>query len=182
MHVVKEIEEDKLNKYKLTSRRKNGRVDSDWRDPKRDIEVIRRYNELIESPEFKLKRSYRNDSKYKHVWTKQDIDKFKVAFRKYGYGPTSNKKIADYIGNGIHPNHVAYFKQRIRKLSKDKLFKDELKERQSENNSNSNIEIGNSIICKNETNEVQQESILSQEQVSTIEIEDHAMWHDSHLP
>jgi hypothetical protein len=41
--------------------------------------------------------------------------RFKIAFAKYGNGPKSNRKIAEFIGNGVHPNHVAYFKSQLRK-------------------------------------------------------------------
>jgi len=81
----------------------------------RDAEVLRRYDEFLNSPEQQKHRSYRNDSKARHIWTEKEVLRFKDAFKKYGNGPTSNRKIAEYIGNGVHPNHVAYFKQQYKK-------------------------------------------------------------------
>jgi len=88
----------------------------------RDAQVIASYNELMESEENKNLRSYRKEAH--HEWTEEQVKKFFEAFKIYGYGPTSNRKIAEYIGGGIHPNHVAYFKflqrQNARKLQKEK--------------------------------------------------------------
>jgi len=81
----------------------------------RDAEVLRRYDEFMEAPEQQKQRSYRNDSKVRHIWTEKEVLRFKEAFSKYGNGPTSNRKIAEYIGNGVHPNHVAFFKQQYKK-------------------------------------------------------------------
>ncbi len=44
-----------------------------------------------------------------------DSSRFKCAFEKYGNGPKSNRKIAESIGNGVHPNHVAYLKLQFRR-------------------------------------------------------------------
>jgi len=88
----------------------------------RDAEVLRRYDEFLDSEEQQKQRSYRNDSKARHIWTEKEVLRFKEAFQKYGNGPTSNRKIAEYIGNGVHPNHVAYFKQQYKKkLREDSL-------------------------------------------------------------
>lgn len=46
--------------------------------------------------------------------------RFKVAFKKYGYSPTANRKIAKAIGPHMHPNHVGYFKQRLRRMHEKK--------------------------------------------------------------
>jgi hypothetical protein len=42
------------------------------------LQVIMRYNELMDSPAEKMKRSYRimNDSNWKREWTKEDIEKY----------------------------------------------------------------------------------------------------------
>ncbi|KAL6076184.1 hypothetical protein QOT17_003090 [Balamuthia mandrillaris] len=84
----------------------------------KDAEVLRRYNEYMDSADQKKKRSYRNDPQSRHVWTPEEIERFKVAFKKYGYGPTSNRKIANYIGGNVHPNHVSYFKHQYKRMLK----------------------------------------------------------------
>eukprot|EP01087_Luapelamoeba_hula_P015629 TRINITY_DN4697_c0_g2_i6.p1 TRINITY_DN4697_c0_g2~~TRINITY_DN4697_c0_g2_i6.p1 ORF type:complete len:158 (+),score=54.91 TRINITY_DN4697_c0_g2_i6:194-667(+) len=68
----------------------------------------------MNSPEMEQLRYYRNDSA-KHIWTATEVQKFGEALAIYGYGPTANRKIAEYIGNGIHPNHVAHYKLQCRR-------------------------------------------------------------------
>ncbi len=39
----------------------------------------------------------------RHIWTPEELEKFKIAYAKYGNELQSNKKIASFIGNGIYP-------------------------------------------------------------------------------
>ncbi len=90
-------------------------------------EVMQRYEEWLNSPKQLKSRSYRMEgiTDLANVWTEERIEKFKIAFKKYGYGPTSNRKIAEYIGEDIHPNHVAYYKHRYKKrLIKEGRFEE----------------------------------------------------------
>lgn len=69
-----------------------------------------------------------------HKWTPTDVNKFFDARNRYGNGPTSNKKIAKYIGNGslkvvhllsttgVHPNHVCHFKKKLKRFGIDEIF------------------------------------------------------------
>jgi hypothetical protein len=72
------------------------------------------------------KRTYKNDEQFRHRWTMTDLEKFvtwytnltsrfKIGFAKFGNGPRSNRRIADFIGNGVHPSHVVYLKQVLRR-------------------------------------------------------------------
>jgi len=83
-----------------------------------DTKILERYNEYMNSDEQRRLRSYRND--VMHVWTEEEVRRFKEAFKMYSYGPTSNRKIAEYIGGDVHPNHVAYFKHQYNKKLKEK--------------------------------------------------------------
>lgn len=50
--------------------------------------------------------------------------RFKIAFKQFGYSPTANRKIAEFIGPHFHPNHVGYFKQRLRRMHEKKKVED----------------------------------------------------------
>lgn len=65
--------------------------------------VLLRYAAYLATPAERHKRTYRNDSPHRHKWTRNDIERFIIAFKKYGNSPTSNRKIAQYIGNGALP-------------------------------------------------------------------------------
>jgi len=81
-------------------------------------EVVSRYKDYMDSAEQQEKRSWRRESPFRHKWTDADVKKFFDAHQKLGYGPRSNKKIAQHMGHGVHPNHVAYFKMQMRKHMK----------------------------------------------------------------
>eukprot|EP01103_Thecamoeba_quadrilineata_P016574 TRINITY_DN556_c0_g1_i4.p1 TRINITY_DN556_c0_g1~~TRINITY_DN556_c0_g1_i4.p1 ORF type:complete len:244 (-),score=25.29 TRINITY_DN556_c0_g1_i4:177-908(-) len=96
--------------------KRNGVVDpSNWTTSESEKKVLDMYNNYINSDENQKKLSYRTDSSTRYVWTEDDINKFHEAYRTYGNGPKSNKQIAQTIGKGVHPNHVAHFKQYLRK-------------------------------------------------------------------
>jgi hypothetical protein len=76
-------------------------------------DVLNRYNAYIEQQA--LKKTYRYDGADKHNWTEEDKRRygcsrtynvlitgirFIVAYNHFGNGPRSNKRIADFIGNG----------------------------------------------------------------------------------
>jgi hypothetical protein len=47
----------------------------------RDAEVLRRYNEFMNSPEQKqLRSSYRNEELYRHVWNQEELKKHQVIY------------------------------------------------------------------------------------------------------
>ncbi|KAL9647004.1 hypothetical protein ABK040_013858 [Willaertia magna] len=95
----------------------------EWNDPtpkssydeENDKKMIENYNELMESEEqAKLRHSYQSQLKEKE-WSKADWEKFHEAFAIYGDGHDSNKKIAQYMGEHIHANQVAYHKGQWKK-------------------------------------------------------------------
>eukprot|EP01090_Pellita_catalonica_P020841 TRINITY_DN7637_c0_g1_i1.p1 TRINITY_DN7637_c0_g1~~TRINITY_DN7637_c0_g1_i1.p1 ORF type:complete len:535 (-),score=154.23 TRINITY_DN7637_c0_g1_i1:45-1649(-) len=121
-HVYNVVVADKTMKY--FKYKENG--DSAIGVRERDSDMLRRYNEFIHSDAQKEKRVYRNEEI--RVWTEEEVARFKEAFKKHGYQPTSNRKIAEFVGNGIHPKQVAYFKhkytreqKRLRKQKKIEL-------------------------------------------------------------
>jgi len=81
-------------------------------------EMVERYNSLTNTEQERKKRSFRNDSPLKYQWNPEDIQRFNEAFKTLGNSPRSNRQIAALIGNGVHPNHVAYFKMQMRKKQK----------------------------------------------------------------
>jgi hypothetical protein len=112
------------------STRANGRR---YRLPQRDgydrKAVLALYEAFLNSPKQQKKRSYRMEgaADLRSLWTEERIARFQIAFRKYGYSPTSNRKIAEAIGEGIHANHVADFKRRYKKVLIKEGRLDELK-------------------------------------------------------
>lgn len=104
-----------------------------YRLPQRDgydrRAVLALYEAFLASPKQQKKRSYRMEGApdLRSLWTEERIARFQIAFRKYGYSPTSNRKIAEAIGEGIHANHVADFKRRYKKVLIKEGRLDELK-------------------------------------------------------
>jgi len=93
-----------------------------------DRKILQRYNEYMNTEDQRaLRESYRNDDTHRHTWTEDELARFELAYKKYGNGPTSNKKIAAYIGTGVHPNNVAFLKQQHRKII-EKMAKNQGKE------------------------------------------------------
>jgi len=80
--------------------------------------VLAHYEAFLNNPEQQKKRSYRMESAsdLRSLWTEERIARFQAAFRKYGYGPTRNRMIAEAMGEGIHANQVADFKRRYKKV------------------------------------------------------------------
>jgi len=78
-------------------------------------EVLQRYEQFISSEKEKKKRRFRTDLSVNFEWTAESLEKFKQAHQKFGPGPKRNKQIAEFIGNGVHPNHVAFLKQQLKK-------------------------------------------------------------------
>jgi hypothetical protein len=74
--------------------------------------------EIFESPEEKLKRSYKYFSSERTEWNPEDYEKFYVALKKYNSEQLANKKIAKFMGPHIDPNHVRYERQLYNKRMK----------------------------------------------------------------
>lgn len=73
---------------------------------------------IYESPEEKLKRSYKYFSKERTEWNPEDYEKFYVALKKFNNEQLANKKIAKFMGPHIDPNHVRYERQLYNKRMK----------------------------------------------------------------
>ena len=80
--------------------------------------VASKVKEIYESPEEKLKRSYKYFSKERTEWNPEDYEKFYVAMKKYNNEQLANKKIAKFMGPHIDPNHVRYERQLYNKRMK----------------------------------------------------------------
>ena len=80
--------------------------------------VASKLAEIYESPEEKLKRSYKYFSKERTEWNPEDYEKFYVAMKKYNNEQLANKKIAKFMGPHIDPNHVRYERQLYNKRMK----------------------------------------------------------------
>jgi len=59
----------------------------------------------------------------RHKWTPQDLERFKFAYERSGSDAQSNRRIANFIGNGVSVHHVAYLKNQIKKTEKRKRSK-----------------------------------------------------------
>ena len=70
--------------------------------------------------------SYRSDySILTSVWTAENRRKFYEALKIYPrVSIHSNKLIAKYIGNGVHPNHVAHLKRCLLR-ERNRLLRDQ---------------------------------------------------------
>ncbi|OMJ94054.1 hypothetical protein SteCoe_2824 [Stentor coeruleus] len=73
---------------------------------------------IYESPEEKLKRSYKYFSKERTEWNPEDYEKFYAAMKIYNNEQLANKKIAKFMGPHIDPNHVRYERQLYNKRMK----------------------------------------------------------------
>ena len=82
-------------------------------------EAMKDYKEYINSEETKKKREYMYYSEEKPQWTPEDYEKFEQALEIYKDTPCANKRIAKYMGDHIHPNHVRYERKEMRKKHKD---------------------------------------------------------------
>lgn len=106
---------DTSSQYMIHGRRKNGRVELDGGMRAGDKEVVDRYHELMDSTQYRIERLYRNsEAAARYVWKREDFIRFKEAFRRFGYAPTANRQIAEYVGKGMHPNHIQYFKRALK--------------------------------------------------------------------
>lgn len=74
--------------------------------------------EIYDSPEERLKRSYKYFSKERTEWNPEDYEKFYTAIKKYNHEQLANKKIAKFMGPHIDPNHVRYERQLYNKRMK----------------------------------------------------------------
>lgn len=109
------IYSDTRSQYMNHGRRKNGRVELEGVGSAGDQEVVARYHTLMESTRYRVERLYRNsEAAARYVWTRGDFVRFKEAFRRFGYAPTANRQIAEYVGKGMHPNHIQYFKRALK--------------------------------------------------------------------
>lgn len=103
--------------YKKTRFRDDGSIeDKDTAEAlANDLKVVERYNTLMNGIQYQLQRLYRNsDSNTNYVWTREDLRRLKEAFLRFGYAPSANRHIADFIGKGMHTNHIQYFKRALR--------------------------------------------------------------------
>lgn len=80
--------------------------------------VCGKLNEIFESPEEKLKRSYKYFSSERTEWNPEDYEKFYEAIKKFNNEQLANKKIAKFMGPHIDPNHVRYERQLYNKRIK----------------------------------------------------------------
>ena len=64
-------------------------------------DILRRYDQYLESPTEKMKREFRKDD-ISCDWEKIDKPKFVAVVDRYGYGPTANRKIAEEVGNLLY--------------------------------------------------------------------------------
>lgn len=76
----------------------------------------------MEEIELKTKKTELKMSNFK--WKKSHLQKFKTALKKYGYGNSANKKIAEYICDSLLPSDIAYIKSFLKKLFKMTSMKD----------------------------------------------------------
>lgn len=83
----------------------------------------------MDSQEELLEKSSRfslfNSQNHQVKWNKQILSRFKEAFKKYGYGSSSNKKISEYVGYNMTSKNVVYFKLLLYKLYQEKVRKRE---------------------------------------------------------
>lgn len=80
--------------------------------------VCGKLTEIFESPEEKLKRSYKYFSAERTEWNPEDYEKFYEAIKKFNNEQLANKKIAKFMGPHIDPNHVRYERQLYNKRIK----------------------------------------------------------------
>jgi len=77
--------------------------------------MLERYNQRMDSKGEVLKRKFQSP----HEWKQGEIEKFHEAYKKYGHsGPNNNRKIAEFIGNDVHPRHVSFLKMQIHREEK----------------------------------------------------------------
>jgi hypothetical protein len=62
------------------------------------------------------------DSPFRKEWTKKDWKLFEEAYKIHPDSPHSNKRIAKFMGDNVHPNHVAEQKKIYRKMKKNNKF------------------------------------------------------------
>lgn len=83
----------------------------------------------MDSESEKNKRRYRKEEieRNQQIWTKTMLKKFRIAFQKFGYAASANRKIAEYLGSNVLPNHVSFLKAMLRrkfnKMSIDEIVK-----------------------------------------------------------
>ena len=96
-----------------------------YKDSKNLEKISSKILETYESPEEKLKRSYKYFSKERTEWNPEDYERFYIAIKKFNSEQLANKKIAKFMGPHIDPNHVRYERQlynkRMKLESLDKL-------------------------------------------------------------
>jgi len=73
------------------------------------------YEEYNTSNETKKEREYMYYSEEKPRWTEEDYKKFEEGLKIFKDCPSANRKIAKYMGKHIHPNHVRYERQEMRR-------------------------------------------------------------------
>lgn len=57
-------------------------------------------------------------------WTKSHLKKLKAAFKKYGFGNSANKRIAEYICDSLRPSDIVDIKSSLKKIFKVNSIKD----------------------------------------------------------
>jgi hypothetical protein len=128
--ILNTVQNDTQSRYKKTRRKKNGRIDLDTDYFDRDKAVVERYHDLLGSNKYRIERLYRNsEAAVRYVWTREDFIRFKEAFRRFGYAPTANRQIAEYVGKGMHPNHIQYFKRALKQRLGGSLIRDLIESR-----------------------------------------------------
>lgn len=81
----------------------------------RDLKVVERYNTLMEGLQYRIQRLYRTtDTATRYTWTREDFRRFREAFRRFGYAPSANRKIAEYVGKGMQAEHIQYFMRALK--------------------------------------------------------------------
>lgn len=89
-----------------------------YKDEDNIEKVAKNILDTYDSPEERLKRSYKYFSKERTEWNPEDYEKFYLAIKKYNSEQLANKKIAKFMGPHIDPNHVRYERQLYNKRMK----------------------------------------------------------------
>lgn len=109
---------DTQHLFKKSQRMRNGQPSQEEKNDARirNQEVVRRYHTLMENNRALMNNNNTDpENAGRYTWTKGDLAKFKEAFLRFGYGPSANARIAEYIGKGLSANHVQYFKRVLKK-------------------------------------------------------------------
>lgn len=104
---------DTRNTYKMGPRRDESDVDLE--KLQEDMKVVERYNSLMNGLQYRIQRLYRNsEAADRYIWTREDFRKIKEAFRRFGYAPSADHLVAEYVGKGMQISHIQYFKRALK--------------------------------------------------------------------